>query len=237
MLKRSPIEYDCITTSDGIQITISKKRIKNIHLRISRTGEVSVSAPVRCSIDAILKFVHQKESWIKTKVEELKRHHKPVQPEENPNCWFLGHCYPVKIREHEQRAQIRLEEGHVLCLINSASSKEMIPRLLSNWHRMEMQARLPDLIKKWETIIGVTVNEWRIRAMVSRWGSCHPRHKRICLNLYLIQKPLICLEYVLVHEMVHILEASHNQRFYALMNCFMPEWRTYKHMLSEIDIG
>ena len=98
--------------------------------------------------------------------------------------------------------------------------------------RQEMRALLPTLIQKWEVIIGVRVNEWHIRAMKTRWGTCHPLKKRICLNLHLMQKPLICLEYVIVHELVHLLEASHNQRFYALMTQFMPEWKEYKRLLS-----
>lgn len=102
---------------------------------------------------------------------------------------------------------------------------------LTTAEKLQMQNLLPDLIQKWQSIMGVEVNQWLIRTMKTRWGSCNPRKKRICLNLHLIHQPLICIEYVVVHELVHLLEASHNHRFYALMNQFMPEWKTYRKLL------
>ena len=99
---------------------------------------------------------------------------------------------------------------------------------------LQMQQLIPDLIKKWEPIIGVQVNEYCFKAMSSRWGSCHIHKKRITLNLYLMRKPFACLEYVLVHEMVHLLEASHNQRFHALMDKFMPNWPGHKKRLTQV---
>lgn len=224
------IKQDTITISD-IPVTLVKKRIKNINLRISRQGVVSVSAPHRCSRATILRFLQQKEAWIKTNVEVVNKRQEANQQNNMSFCWFLGQCYPIKIQEHHQ-AQVRLEENHIACFVKPATAEKTTLRLLRNWHRVQMEMLLPDLITKWEAVIGVTVREWTLKTMVSRWGSCHTRQKRICLNLSLIQKPLVCLEYVLVHEMVHLLEASHNQRFHALMTRFMPEWRNYKHMLN-----
>lgn len=230
--KKSESSQDSFITNNGIQIRIYKKKVKNINLRINRLGEVVVSAPTRCSSDVIYRFLLQKESWIKEKVDALKKRQRPTSQGIH-HCWYLGKCYPVKIHEHDQPPQIRLEENQILCFVKPKTAEETAQRLLTNWHKAQMRALLPDLIKKWEVIIGVTVNQWGIKAMVSRWGSCHTSEKRIWLNLYLIQKPLLCLEYVLVHEMVHLLEPSHNQRFYTLMSRFMPEWIQYKKMLNE----
>lgn len=220
-----------LVTIADIPITIVKKRVKNINLRISRQGVVSVSAPQRCSQSAILQFLHQKETWIKTHVDMLKKQ-ADKQAEPLSFCWFLGQRYPLKIQEHHETI-VKLEDNHIVCCVKPRATEKTIQRVLLNWHRVRMEILLPDLISKWEERIGVRVYEWTLKTMISRWGSCHPKQQRICLNLNLIQKPLECLEYVLVHEMVHILEASHNQRFHALMTRFMPEWRAYKRILAE----
>ena len=98
--------------------------------------------------------------------------------------------------------------------------------------KQEMQMVLPDLIKHWELIIGVRVSSWGIRAMKTRWGSCNVNTRRISINLHLIHKPRACLEYVVVHELVHLLEANHSKRFYALMTRFLPEWKACKKQLE-----
>lgn len=231
--KEINVNKQIIITFSDIPITITKKSVKNINLRIGRQGEVSVSAPNRCSKASILKFLQQKEAWIKANVEAMKKRQESIQPNNMSFYWFLGRYYPIRIQEHHQ-AQVILEENHIACFVKPATSEKTTQRLLVNWHRERMKMLLPDLIAKWEAIIGVTVLDWTIKTMVSRWGSCHTRKKRICLNLSLIQKPLVCLEYVLVHEMVHLLEESHNHRFHALMTRFMPEWRTYEYMLKEL---
>ncbi len=104
--------------------------------------------------------------------------------------------------------------------------------VLPVWDQQAFYACVPDLIAHWQVIMEVQVAAWGIKAMKTRWGSCNPRAKRIWLNRHLIDKPKACLEYVLVHEMVHLLEASHNRRFYALMDHFLPEWRTCQSYLK-----
>ena len=98
--------------------------------------------------------------------------------------------------------------------------------------KQEMQMVLPDLIKHWELIIGVRVSSWGIRAMKTRWGSCNVITRHICINLHLMHKPRACLEYVVVHELVHLLEANHSKRFYALMTRFLPAWKACKKQLQ-----
>ena len=165
---------------------LSRKRIKNINLRIDRQGTVKVSAPLQCPLNTIQQFLLNKQAWILAHQNRLRQH--PL---------------PTKQVTHEQKQRL--------------------------------QNVLPPLIQKWQAIVGVQANQWNVRAMTSRWGSCHPTKKRICLNAHLIHYPLVCLEYVLVHELVHLLEASHNQRFHALMSQFMPEWKAYKKLLTPFD--
>jgi len=164
---------------------ITRKRIKNINLRIDRQGNVKVSAPMKCPLAEIQLFLQKKQDWI---------------------------------RYHQNRLHKTAVET-----VSTVSLEQ----------RQQLEALLPGLIAKWEVQIGVKVNQWCVKAMKTRWGSCHPITKKICLNLYLIKHPMVCIEYVVVHELVHLLEASHNQRFYALMSQFMPEWKQYRSLLRE----
>lgn len=174
---------------DGFEVALSKKRVKNINLRIDRAGKVTMSVPSYCSLEQIYHFLSVKREWILEHLEQTRSQPIPL---------------PVPVMSEAQQ----------------------------NEYRAQMHAIIPDLIRKWEPILGVTVHEWRSRAMKTRWGSCNTIKKRIWLNLHLMQKPLQCLEYVLVHEMVHLLEASHNRRFHQLMSQFMPQWKQYKRDLT-----
>jgi predicted metal-dependent hydrolase len=218
-----------------IYITITKKRVKNINLSINRNGAVKVSAPIRCAMRDITTFLNKKESWIKKHINKIKTQPQLSlpSPQTGDICLYLGKAYLFKVYESHKKSRICLDGNQMTCFIKPTASEKDKQQLLAHWHRTQMKMLLPELIRKWKAVIGVEVKEWSIKAMTSRWGSCNIIKKRIWLNLYLIQKPLICLEYVLVHEMVHLLEASHNKRFYALMSQFMPDWKTYKHLLDE----
>ncbi len=233
--RTSPItSHQFTVTLDAISITITKKRIKNLIVSIDRDGAVKVSAPLRCSVEKIMTFLTGKQDWIKTHVDKAKQRPKvsPVAIQSGVLYQHLGNSYPFKVYEHLQKSSIHLDDQHIICYVKPQATEEDKQQLLVQWQRMQMRALLPHLISKWEPVIGVKVKEWRTRAMTSRWGSCQTRTHRICLNLCLIQKPLLCLEYVLVHEMVHLLEASHNRRFHQLMSGFMPEWKHYKQLLN-----
>lgn len=216
-----------------IPIIVLKKPVKNIILRIDRHGVVKVSAPLRCSLKRVREWITEKEGWINKHLTRIKAQSllscAPVQT--GDLCPYLGQQYPLQRYEGHQRPSISFKDHHIVCFIKPNATANEIGRLFQHWYRSEMKAILPDLIIKWERIIGVKVNEWGIKSMKTRWGSCNTIRKRIWLNLNLMQKPLICLEYVLVHEMVHLLEPSHNKRFYGLMSSFMPAWQDYKRLL------
>ena len=107
---------------------------------------------------------------------------------------------------------------------------------MKEWYRKQLKEQLPQLIEKWEKIIGVKSNDWGIKQMKTKWGACNIKAKRIWLNLELAKKPTICLEYILVHELVHLLEKNHNQRFISLMDKFMPKWRMHRDELNSLPI-
>lgn len=216
-------------------IHLSRKHIKNVILRIDRHGNVKVSAPMRCSLDFIQQFLHKKQDWIRTNRARLSQQPLPssLSFESGEEHLFLGQPYVLKVHEYAEKNSIIIEGNYLCCYVKSPATQADKRTLISQWQRQQMQLLLPALFQKWQAIIGVQVHQWGIRTMKTRWGSCNTTKKRICLNLHLIQYPLVCLEYVVVHELVHLLEASHNQRFYALMTAYMPNWKEFRNLLNK----
>ena len=221
---------------DGISLELLRKPVKNMTLRIyPPDGAVKISVPLKFSEQLIHRFIREKGNWIRTQQDRIRQHSISIPPtpklQTGTTVDFLGKSYLLIINEQHGPAQMQIKDELLHLYIEPDTSEAEKEALVDRWYRREMNARLPDLIKKWELIIGVQVKAWGIKKMRTRWGSCNTRAHRIWLNLNLIKKPLICLEYVLVHELVHLLEASHNKRFYALMSQFMPQWREYQGLL------
>jgi predicted metal-dependent hydrolase len=220
---------------DGIPIELIRKPIKNMNLRIyPPDGLVKVSAPKSFSEQFIRRHLQEKSAWIHAQRDLIRERssHKEELLQTGATVLFKGTNYLLIIEEHNGPFKIKIQDELIYCYTQPNSSQTQITNLIDGWYRREMNAVLPDLFKQWETVIGVKAAEWGIKKMKTRWGSCNTRAGRIWLNLSLIKKPLICLEYVLVHELVHLLEASHNQRFYSLMTQFMPQWREYQYLLE-----
>lgn len=218
----------------GISIGILRKPIKNLYLRVSNsTGEVTVSAPLTLSLQTIRTQLDAKRDWIhKAHTRVMERlTSSSVTMEHGAIHYFLGKSYSLVVQPVVHLKGIVIEGDCIHGFLESCTQDER-KKALQVWYKQQMQQLIPDLIKKWEPIIGVSVHAWGIRAMKTRWGSCNVVAHRIWLNLNLIQKPLVCLEYVLVHEMVHLHEANHSKRFYALMTRFMPEWTQYQKQLE-----
>ncbi len=220
---------------DGIPIELLRKPIKSVNLRIyPPDGVVKVTAPMRFSEKLLRQHLATKTDWIRAQQERMKK----IAPakvdilQTGVTIPFKGINYFLIITEHNGPSQIKISGEVMHCYFPDNSSDAVKQKLLDQWYRREMESLLPELIKHWENTIGVQVGEWGIKKMKTRWGSCNTRARRIWLNLNLIKKPVICLEYVLVHELVHLLEASHNKRFYALMSRFMPEWREHEVLLE-----
>lgn len=220
---------------DGIAIEITRKPIKNMNLRIyPPDGLVKVSAPLKFSERLIRQTLEQKKSWIHEQRERIRSRATPENThlESGTTIPFMGQNYLLIIEEHEGPSQVLIQDALIHCYTPPNSSQLQRQTIIDNWYKRQMEAILPALIQHWEVIVGVKVDQWGIKKMKSRWGSCNTQVARICLNLNLIKKNQLCLEYVLVHELVHLLEPSHNQRFYRLMSRFMPQWRDYEYLLE-----
>ena len=225
-----PIQIDM----DGISIEMVRKPIKHMYMRVcSTSGEIRVTAPLKMPLNTIQNHLSSKRDWIHAVRARVARRTKPSpsQMERGEHIPFLGETYPLMIHVHATMNRIMIDERVMHCFTKTADHDDRV-KSLHDWYKQQMQALLPGLIQKWQPIIGVSVQAWAIKPMKTRWGSCNVVARRISLNLHLIKMPLQCLEYVLVHEMVHLLEANHSPRFYALMTQFMPSWKMHQKRLE-----
>ncbi len=219
---------------ENLRIEIIRKAVKNLNLRIHHSdGRITLSIPLRYNIVLAKQYLQTKISWLKQKQLQVQNRFIPA-PETfttGSSVFYRGECYLLQVQQ-ANKDSIRVSNRFIYCDTKQPHSPIYIKKMLQHWYRMQMQLLLPSLIAQWEQTIHVKVKQWGIKQMKTRWGSCNTQAHRIWLNLNLIQKPPICLEYVLVHELVHLLEPSHNHRFHTLMTQFMPEWRHYKKILE-----
>jgi len=218
------------------KIEVTRKEIKHLYIRIDRSdGRIRISAPRRMSDAAIREAVHRNRAWI-----ERRRQRVAALATIRPLVLESGACVPVfgescclSISEGHGRQGVRLREDGVLEMrVRHGLDQDGRAAVLDAWYRAQLKARMPELIRIWEPIMGVSVADWGVRMMRSRWGSCNIRARRIWLNLALARRRPEYLEYVVVHEMVHLLERGHNRRFYAFMDMFLPNWRAIRAALN-----
>jgi len=219
----------------NISIEVEKKNIKNIYLSIyPPLGKVKISAPQRMDLNTIRIFAISKLSWIK-KQQEIFKNQAREAPREyltRESHYFKGKRYLLKIVEREAKPKVILRHNEIELHLRANTTSKKRQQILDEWYRAELKKIVPKLLEKWEPKMGVKCHEFGIKKMRTRWGTCNIDAKRIWLNLELAKKPPQCLEYVVVHELVHLLERKHNNRFIAFMDEFMPQWRFYKEQLN-----
>lgn len=220
-----------------IEVTLERKAIRHCYIRVKPpAGEVRVSAGPAYSEAIIRDLVEARLPWIRAQRERLRRREAamPTQPELSDGSvqLFRGQAHTLRIVPVTGKGRVERVDGEIRLRVDPDSDQDTRRRCLEDWYRREMKARLPGLIHAWEPVMGVRVAESRVRRMKTLWGSCNPRARRIWLNLDLIRHPDDCLEYVLVHEMVHLLERGHNRRFYGFMDRFLPDWRGRREQLN-----
>jgi hypothetical protein len=225
---------------EDLAIEVTRKKIRNLRISIHPpAGEVRLSAPMRTSLAEIREFAASRLGWIKKHREKLR-----VQKTESRLDYVTGerhlvwgHSHTLQIEEMQVPPSVELLEDVILLRVRPGSDRERRGTLVTAWYRRQVEAALPPLIKAWEPRMSVEVKGFSMRQMKTRWGSCNTRDGSIRLNTELAKKPRECLEYVLVHEMVHLIEASHNARFKALMDRFLPPWRETRRLLNRFNPG
>ncbi len=228
-----------IEASD-IQIEVVRKDIKNMHLAVyPPTGRIRLAAPLKTDSEVMRLFAISKIGWIKKHIKNFKEQPREAEKEfiSGESHYLFGKRYLLKIEERSGPNQIKIK-GHktILIQVKPRTSTEAKAKILKEWHRHELKQRLPEIIQKWEEVIGVKCEDWGVKFMRTKWGACNVDEKRIWLNLELAKKPLICLEYIVVHELVHLLERNHNEKFIAYMNTFMPKWKHYREELNKLPV-
>ena len=221
------------------EVDVQRKRIKHLYLGVNRSdGKITVSAPLRVSDAALAAFVLSKQNWIsrqRARLRALQSRSAHAEPQyvAGESHWFRGASLQLNVIDDVSSPRIVVRDNRYLDLfIHPHASRDQRYKRVTEWYRQELNRLVPPLIAKWQPVMNVNVKEWRIKQMKTRWGSCNISAQRIWLNLELVKKPAVCLEYVVVHEMVHLLESSHNARFKAYMDRFMPRWREHKHLLN-----
>ncbi len=222
-------------TLNGLMVEVTRKKIKNIHLRVyPPIGQVRMSVPLRLSDEAIRQFIISKLDWIKQQqakmaAQEVQETLEFVSGERH---FFQGKSYRLAVIYDAGPPGVILKDTEIELRVAPESDFAQRQRVLLNWYRQKLKELIPALITKWEDIIGVKVAEWGVKQMKTRWGSCNIGARRVWLNLELVKKPIHCLEYVIVHELVHLLERHHNARFKNFMSNFLPEWRSYRQEMK-----
>ena len=222
----------------GIDVDVIKKDIKNIHLAVyPPTGRVRLSSPLDMKRESLRLFVISKLGWIKKHIRNMNSQIREPERQyiQGESHWVEGQRYLLNIIEKEAAPKVTIRNKKYIDLyVRPGSDKAKKEEVMREWYRDRMKAQIPDLISKWEDRLDVEVKDWGVKLMKTKWGSCSIDNRRIWLNLELAKKPKHCLDYVVLHEMVHLKERHHNDRFKALLDKHMPGWQSVREELNEV---
>ncbi|PTQ94720.1 hypothetical protein C8R30_1156 [Nitrosomonas nitrosa] len=222
-----------------LDIEIVQKNIKHVHLSVyPPDGKVKVSAPLSMAPDTLRVFVISKLAWIKKQQSKLRAQQREAPREylDRESHYVWGKRYLLKIEEAEAPPRIELKHNKLVLSVRPGTNPARKQAILEAWYRDNLRQAVPALIEKWQPRMGVRVNRFYVQSMKTKWGSCSVHSGSIRLNTELAKKPRACLEYIVVHEMTHLLEPTHNSRFIGLMDRFMPKWRFYRDELNRLPV-
>lgn len=215
------------------------KDIKNVHLSVyPPSGRVRISAPARMSVETIRVFAISKLDWIKQQQRKLREQERETLREyvDRESHYLWGKRYLLSVVERAGRPSVSLKGSRVILATANDLDPESKAGAFAKWYRDEMKLAASELIAKWEPVLNVHVERYFVQQMKTRWGGCNPISRTIRLNTELAKKPKECLEYIVVHEMAHLIEPTHSARFVALMNQFMPKWQFIRQKLNRLPV-
>lgn len=229
------IESPVIRIAD-IDVDVVRKDIKNLHIGVYPPfGRVRVAAPPPLNDEAIRLAVVSRLAWIRKKREQVKRQARQSRREmvDGEAHYAWGRKYRLRVVGDGARRRVELKGDWLELHVPKGADRDSRERRLMAWYRDHLKAEIPPIIEKWAPILDVEEPTWMVRRMKTKWGTCMPDQAKIWLNLELAKKPPECLEYIIVHEMIHLLERHHTDRFYALQARFLPSWRTHREVLND----
>ncbi len=229
-------EYLKIGTLD---VEVKFKPIKNLHLSVHPPyGKITVSSPEFFDLEKIKVYLTTKLGWIKReqkKIAEQEREGEKLMITRESH-YFLGKRYLLKVTEGT-RAIVKIHHQVIELISPAHYSKEEKKKQLNNWYRKELNTVLSKLLMHHLTIMNLSIDNYSIRKMKTKWGSCNDKNNTLNFNIELIKKPIECIEYIVVHELVHLIERNHNKNFIILMDRYLPNWRTQKKILNELPLN
>ena len=218
-----------------ITVDVVLKDIKNVHLSVyPPTGRVRISAPKRMSLDTIRVFAISKLDWIRQQQAKLREQERetPRDYVDRESHYVWGRRYLLAVMESDEPPSIELKHSRMLLRVRPGTDEDKRQALVEEWYREQLKEAVPPLLERWQSPLGVEVERFFVQRMKTKWGSCNHKARTIRLNTELAKKPRECLEYIVVHELVHLLEPTHNPRFIALMDQFMPKWQFHRQVLN-----
>lgn len=222
-----------------ITVDVVLKDIKNVHLSVyPPAGRVRISAPKRMSLDTIRVFAISKLDWIKQQQAKLRAQERETPREflDRESHYIWGRRYLLTVIENDAPPAIELKHRRIILRVRPGTGQDKREALVEEWYREQLKEAVPPLLERWEPLLDVKTKQWFVQRMKTKWGSCNHRSGTIRLNTELAKKPPECLEYIVVHELVHLLEPTHNARFIALMDRFMPKWQLHREELNRLPL-
>ena len=235
MAKRAQKGENYTLVVNDVPVLVTRKSIKTIRLRVNRVShEVKLSSPVKVSDKELIQFINQKMKWIKRHLSKppLKLPESELKYENGDSIPFMGDSYNFKLQHGAKKIGVTIQDSEMILSFRNIITQSRKEKAINDFYRTYLKNEIPKLIEKWEPIMKVSVNEFGVKKMKTRWGTCNIRDKRIWLSLELAKKSPELLEYVVVHEMVHLHERLHNQRFKNFMTQFLPNWKELQSQLN-----
>jgi predicted metal-dependent hydrolase len=223
----------------GMKVDVEFKDIKNIHLSVNPpSGHVRISAPARMKLDTVRIYAISKLDWIRRQQKKLLEQERETPREflDGESHYLWGKRYLLKMVEGDRPPLVEKKHSHLLLHVRPSASDNKKLDVMAAWYRQQLKAAVPLIIEKWAPVMDVSVEKIFVQQMKTKWGSCNPHTRTIRLNTELAKKPPECLEYIVVHELAHLLEPTHNARFVALMDRFMPHWLHRRDQLSQLPV-
>jgi hypothetical protein len=223
-----------------ISIAITRKNIKHVHLSVHPpSGRVTLAVPKRTRPEVARAYAVSQIGWIRRKQSQLRGQARetPRQFVERESHYLWGRRYLLSVIENDVKPSVRLTHRRILLTVRPGSDRVRREAVVHAWHKLLLHGAVPALIRKWEPKIGVTVAGHFLQRMKTRWGGCNHRAGTIRLNTELVKKPKDLLEYVVVHEMLHLVVPTHSERFVKLLSRHYPSWREARLELNELPLG
>ncbi len=223
-----------------IRISVTRKDIKNVHLSVHPPdGRITLVAPSATRFEVARAYAISKLGWIREQQEKLARQSRetPRNFIERESHYLWGRRYLMTVEYKKTKPAVSLDQKRIILTVRPGSTHEKRAQVIHAWHKKLLHEAVPPLIKKWEKKLKVNLSGYFLQRMKTKWGSCNHKAGHIRLNTELVKKPRDLLEYVIVHEMAHLIEPTHNDRFIGILESKYPTWREARAELNELPLA